>query len=707
SGNATIDSSDVDNGSYDNCAISTMTISQSSFDCSEVATSLSSGDTTELITNGDFETASLSGWTTSSNINTGFGPCGIPDWNIYNSSTTNSSFCSQTGNPILSGSNALYTTFDGSGPLNYYIQQTISIPSVVTSANLSWLEDYRFSIMSGIDRIFTIDLYDASGSTFVQNIYTQNFSNQNKGGWGTQTIDPTTILQSYLGQNLTLRVNAYVPESFSGPAGFSIDDISLTVTAPGGGIGITLTATDSSGNTSSCSSMVFIVDSLVPTAICKNETIFLDSMGNASITLADIENGSFDNCAIDTMYLSKYNFTCADLGTNSVTLTVIDVNGNIDSCIGTVTVYDVITPYINCKDDTLYLNGSGSGSVVATNLVDSVWDNCSYRLTASPVVFNCSKIGVNPVHVTVTDADGRTSSCYSNLTVLDTTAPSALCQNVTVTLNAIGLGTLTVGDVDNGSFDNCAISTMTISQSSFDCTHIGANTVILTVTDASGNVSTCTSTVTVIDNIAPTALCNNLTIQLNAIGTVSIVASDLDGGSSDNCGIDTIILSQYDFTCSNIGINTITSTVTDVNGNSSTCTSIVTVEDNVNPVAVCKADTVYLDATGNTIITTANVDGGSSDNCSPITMTISDSLFNCVDTGANTVTLYVSDASGNVSLCTSTVTVLDTTAPSALCQNVTVTLNAIGLGTLTVGDVDNGSFDNCAISTMTISQSSF
>ena len=151
-----------------------------------------------------------------------------------------------------------------------------------------------FSVMIGLDRIFTIDLYDASGSTFVQNIYTQNFSNQNKGGWGTQTIDPTTILQSYLGQNLTLRVNAYVPETFTGPSGFSSDDISLTVTAPAGGIGITLTATDSSGNTSSCSSMVFIVDSLVPTAICKNETIFLDSMGNASITLADIENGSFD-----------------------------------------------------------------------------------------------------------------------------------------------------------------------------------------------------------------------------------------------------------------------------------------------------------------------------------------------------------------------------------------------------------------------------
>ena len=67
-----------------------------------------------------------------------------------------------------------------------------------------------------------------------------------------------------------------------------------------------------------------------------------------STVLLDL-NIPFDNCAIDTMYLSKDTFTCADLGTNSVTLTVVDVNGNIDSCTGTVTVYDVhITVNLRC-----------------------------------------------------------------------------------------------------------------------------------------------------------------------------------------------------------------------------------------------------------------------------------------------------------------------------------------------------------------------
>jgi hypothetical protein len=45
---------------------------------------------------------------------------------------------------------------------------------------------------------------------------------------------------------------------------------------------------------------------------------------------------------------------------------------------------------------------------------------------------------------------------------------------------------------------------------------------VLTVTDNNGNVSTCSATVTVEDNIAPEALCQNITIQLDASGNASI-----------------------------------------------------------------------------------------------------------------------------------------------------------------------------------------
>ena len=60
---------------------------------------------------------------------------------------------------------------------------------------------------------------------------------------------------------------------------------------------------------------------------------------------------------------------------------------------------------------------------------------------------------------------------------------------------------------------------------------------ILDIVDNNGNTSTCNSTVTVQDNVAPVAVCKNITVQLNSSGTASITASQVDDGSADACGI--------------------------------------------------------------------------------------------------------------------------------------------------------------------------
>jgi predicted extracellular nuclease len=80
---------------------------------------------------------------------------------------------------------------------------------------------------------------------------------------------------------------------------------------------------------------------------------------------------------------------------------------------------------------------------------------------------------------------------------VDVTPPVAVCKPVTVTL-VNGSATITAADINNGSHDECGSVTLAASKTTFDCSNIGANTVTLTVTDASGNTATCSATVTVV-----------------------------------------------------------------------------------------------------------------------------------------------------------------------------------------------------------------
>ena len=94
---------------------------------------------------------------------------------------------------------------------------------------------------------------------------------------------------------------------------------------------------------------------------------------------------------------------------------------------------------------------------------------------------------------------------------------------------------------------------MELSQTDFDCSHVGPNTVTLTVFDGSGNSATDDAIVTVIDSIAPSAEAQNLTVELDIDGAGSITVAQVDNGSSDARGIADLSLSQTDFDYSHVG----------------------------------------------------------------------------------------------------------------------------------------------------------
>ena len=375
-----------------------------------------------------------------------------------------------------------------------------------------------------------------------------------------------------------------------------------------------------------------------------------------------------------------------------------------------VTVEDNVAPTAVCQNITVQLDANGNASITPADVDGGSSDACGIASTTIDVsTFDCSNVGANNVVLTVTDNNGNVSTCTAVVTVEDNVAPTAVCQNITVQLDANGNVSITPADVDGGSSDACGIASTTIDVSTFDCSNVGTNNVILTVTDNNGNVSTCTAVVTVEDNVAPTAVCQNITVQLDANGNASITPADVDGGSSDACGIASTTIDVSTFDCSNVGTNNVILTVTDNNGNVSTCTAVVTVEDNIAPLIVCPADVNSETRLGDCFSLVYFPQPYTQDNCGIDTVVQTAGLpsGSQFPVGVSTVAFTATDVNGNVSTCSFTITVTDNEAPMAVCQNITIQLDANGNATITPADIDGGSSDNCGLASTSIDVDTF
>src|SRR5690606_3285418 len=142
------------------------------------------------------------------------------------------------------------------------------------------------------------------------------------------------------------------------------------------------------------------------------------------------------------------------------------------------------------------------------------------------------------VTYTITDAAGLTNSCSFDVIVNDTTAPTAICQNISITLDASGQAIITAAQIDNiitPSSDNCGIQSMSLDNTAFDCSNLGNNTVTLTVTDFAGNQDFCTATVTVLDPAASASVSIVSDDANNEIcdgENLTFTATPVDGGAT-------------------------------------------------------------------------------------------------------------------------------------------------------------------------------
>lgn len=446
---------------------------------------------------------------------------------------------------------------------------------------------------------------------------------------------------------------------------------SADVTLGGGGgcpaeytITRTWTATDHCGNSSSCTQTIFIDDNQAPAITCPaNITIECNAStepGNTGTATAT------DNCdAVPTLDFSDVTAGngCPEGYTITRTWSATDDCGNTGTCIQIITVDDNTAPLITCPANvtiecTANTAPANTGSATATDACDA-----APTITFSDVTLG----GLCPQEHTITrtwsatDDCGNTGTCQQTIVVEDNTAPICAAQNITVSVGGNGIVIVQPSQVDNGSSDNCGPVTLSLAPNTFDCTELGENLVVLTVTDCPGNSSTCTAIVTVEEGGGLQANCQNVTIFIDANGNASVTPGQVDNGSGGGCdpGLLEFDLSQTDFNCADIGQNIVTLTVTDQNGNTATCTAIITVIDAMPPVISCPANiTVDCHTVTDPNNTGQYGNATATDNCPGVTITETH-VVNLNDCNVGTIvrTFTATDGSGNTATCIQTVTV--------------------------------------------------
>lgn len=514
--------------------------------------------------------------------------------------------------------------------------------------------------------------------------------------------------------------------------GFTLSVNTVTLNCNSSPQTVTLTVTGGGGAQSTCSTTVQVSNN-GPVASCAVGTIArsLTASGTYQVLPSDIDNGSGLGCGSPSglcssgscLTVSPSVLDCENIffGTsngNSVTLTIEDpTTGLQDTCVGSISVTDSIVPVADCKPSiTLDYNDACIASTTASFVDDGSSDNCgrdNLSLSITPASWSFSTVPQS-TQLVATDRSGNASpACITSVILRDVTAPVARCQDHEVSLNN-AVETLSTNQINSGSSDNCGVNGLSLSRSTVSCEDAGkAIDVVLTVLDTTGNSDTCVGTVSVTDDIAPTALCATTRVSIGADGAPGQLSVDeIDANSNDACGISNMFVSgTTTYSCADVG-NTIgpVLNVIDNSGNSATCTASVLVQDLIPPDANCVAEkTLFAGASGTVTVTTADLNdpsNPSTDNCPGFALSIvGNSLLNCGFRGY--ITLRNTDVYGNTGDCTTYVTVLDQIDPSIACRSTTVDIGSDGRASIVTSDIVVSATDNCGTPAVRLSKTGF
>jgi gliding motility-associated-like protein len=496
---------------------------------------------------------------------------------------------------------------------------------------------------------------------------------------------------------------------------------------------ITLYATDVAGNTDSCTFIINLIDTLMPTISCPGSVNVNNDVGFCGAIVSGIAPTSInDNCIIDSVSyvltgttlgsgLNDASGTFFNAGLTTVTYTIIDVSGNSETCSFTVIVVDNEPPSITCSVNINVNNDAGLCNAVISGIAPiGTNDNCtidsvSYVLTgatsgsglndASGTSFS---LGVTTVTYTIIDMAGNTNFCSFIVTVSDIEAPTFNCPaNINESLNFFcSFSIPNYATTLIGLSDNCTPNGgITITQSPLPGTtisgHLTTQNITLYAMDASNNIDSCSFIITLQDTISPTMVCNGNQSELVNNNCAFVLPSYTPFVVNDNCTSSAAIaIAQIPTVGTIITSDTlITLIADDGNGNTTSCTFMVLLSDTISPVVICPSDTIVNNDVGvcdaNIILATPiNID-----NCA--VSSIINNYNNTNDAsdiypiGNTTIVWTVTDNSSNTSFCSFDITVIDAEKPIVNCINDTI-INTDNNSCDAVFNYAINSSDNCS-----------
>ena len=326
-----------------------------------------------------------------------------------------------------------------------------------------------------------------------------------------------------------------------------------------------------------------------------SQTVVLDATGSVTIAPERFGITAIDNCTANPVFsLSQTDFTCANIGTNTLQLIATDAQGNASSIEVMLVIQD--TPPVITTDRLVTLTIDSMNPTVSISLADlnaSAIDDCelqSFTLIGQ-TNFSCEDVSFRrppaAVDLIATDNAGQTSTAQVIIVVRDGENPTGECiAPFTVVLDVMGHATIAVEDVITNVADNCGIRDIRLSQTDFTCADIGNNLITATIDDTGGNTFSCSTTVTVVPPSCP----GDLTLEpgLEACGVVynyPCASTVIEGPVSGS------FLAEGTTT-------TFTYEVPNSSGGVETCNYTVTVEDSQGPAFSTQNQTLILDEAG-------------------------------------------------------------------------------------------------------------